>query len=99
VKTRFRRTFKQGICGDWVEIYKQTPAPKFDGGFVFVFRRKRERKVLPLMSGLTAGGAEIIIKSLTQRPGLKLSDTLVRVRLMIMDKMNDPHLSPVLLPR
>ena len=54
------RKFQFGFCGDWVEIYEQMPSPRNSGEFLLVFRKKFERKVLPLFCGITAGGAEVL---------------------------------------
>ena len=94
----FKRIFQIGFCGDWVEIYKQTPPPKYDGKFILAFREKRKRKVFPLMAGMTMGGAKATIESLTQPPGFKLSVALTQLCLAIGEKMKDPHFIPVTLP-
>ncbi len=86
-----------GFCGDWVEIHKLTPRPKNDGEFIFIFRERRKRKVLPIITGLTVGGVKVIVQSLTQRPGFKRSETLTRLCLAIGEKMKDPRRIPVLL--
>ena len=97
MKNGFRCVFRLGFCGDWVEIYKQTPPPRDQGEFFLAFRERRARKVLPLMTGLTAGGVKVITESLTQRPGFKLSETLTRLCLAIGEKMRDPRFAPILL--
>jgi len=88
---KFRRVFQMDFCGDWLEIYRQTPRPKNEGEFLFSFRERRKREVLPIMTGLTAGGVEVITKSLTQPPGFKLSETLTRLCLAIGEKMKYPR--------
>ena len=60
---RLKRVFHYSFCGDWVEIYEQTPQPKCEGKFILTFRKKRERKVFPLFSGITAGGVENMVES------------------------------------
>lgn len=56
------RKFQLGFCGGWVEIYERTPNPKDEGRFILTFRKRFGRKVLPLFSGITAGGAEIMME-------------------------------------
>jgi hypothetical protein len=90
--------FSLGFCSDWVEVYQLKPRPKDQGEYLFAFRKKSKRKVFPLMTGLTMGGVEVIIKSLTRRPGFKLSKTLTQLCLAIGEKMGNPHFTPVLLP-
>ncbi len=95
--SRSRCTFRVGFCGDWLEIYRQMPRPRNEGEFLFAFRERRKRMVLPLMTGLTVGGVKVIVESLTQRPGLKLSETLTRLCLAIGERMKNPlHFSHIL---
>jgi len=95
MQRRFRRVFQLGFCGDWVEIYQQMPAPENQGAFFLAFRKKWARRVTPLMSGITVGGVKAITGSLTQRPGVQLSEALTRLCLAIGEKMRDPRLVPV----
>ena len=60
INSGVKRVFQIGFCGGWVEIYECLPHPQDQGAFVLVFRKRGARKVLPLMTGLTAGGAELI---------------------------------------
>ena len=93
-----KRIFSMGVCADWVEIYKLVPRPKNEGEFLFAFREKRKRRGLPLITGLTAGGAKVITKSLTQPHGFKLSGILKGLCLAIEEKMRNPRFAPVVLP-
>ena len=67
------RRFQLGLCGDWVEIYEQTPRPKNQGKFFLAFRKKFGRKVLPLMCGITAGGAKVLAESFKKPRGEDLT--------------------------
>ena len=58
--SRLERTFQMSFCGDFVEIYKRVPRPKYEGEFFLAFRKKRGRKILPLFCGITTGGAKVM---------------------------------------
>ena len=93
---RFKLIFSIGVCGSWVELYKlETPHPRFIGNFFLALRKKRARKVLPLMTGLTEGGAEMIINLLTQPSGSDLSEVLTQIILLAGRKMEDPFVSHI----
>lgn len=56
------------FCGDFIEFHKIDPRPKSgDGEFLFVYRKKWERKITVLMWGLTEGGYETVIKTFKER--------------------------------
>jgi len=61
------RRFQLGFCGDWVEIYEQIPRPKNQGEFFLAFRKRRARKVLPLLCGITAGGVKVMVDDFRAR--------------------------------
>ncbi|KPJ54886.1 hypothetical protein AMJ47_02325 [Parcubacteria bacterium DG_72] len=89
-RKRFKRIFKLGLCGDWVEIYKITPPPKTEGEFFLAFREKRKRKVLPLFCGITIGGVEALIKDFKQR-----HVDLTKLLLFIMDRFQNRERFPL----
>ena len=90
LKERHRRIIKTGLCGDWVELYEITPRPKTQGEFFLAFRRKGKKKALPLLCGITIGGAKIWIKRL----GKGLYDPTSMV-FFISDRLKDKNLSLV----
>jgi len=92
VRRRFKCILRIGLCGSWIELYEieGTTYPRFGGHFFLAFRKKWERKVLPFMTGLTGGGAKIIIGLLTQPPGSELSEVLTQIILAVGRKMEDP---------
>ena len=89
-----KRIFSMGFCGDWVELWELKPHPKDQGEFLFAFREFRKRKVLPLISGITAGGAEMIKKDLTTD---RSAETLTRLCISIGIKLDDPCTTPIIL--
>jgi len=67
IRNKFKKIFKMGLCGDWVEIYQIIPPPKCEGEFFLAFREKRKRKILPLFCGITVGGVKILVRNFKQR--------------------------------
>ena len=60
-ETKTVRIFQMGFRGDWIEIHKMVPPPEFDGEFFLAFRKKEEKKLLTLFSGITEFGAKTMI--------------------------------------
>ncbi len=89
-KTKHRRTIKTGLCGDWVELYEVSPKPRIDGEFFLAFRKKGKKKALPLICGITIGGAKIWINRLKRL----LYDPTSMV-LLIGNRLEDKNLSLV----
>lgn len=89
-RKRFKRVFKVGLCGDWVEIYRKSPQPKTEGAFFLAFRENGKRKVLPLLCGITIGGVESLIKSFKQ-----CRINLTNLVLLINDRSHDKRFPPV----
>ena len=89
-KTKHKRIIKTGLCGDWVELYEIIPRPRIEGGFFLAYRKKRKKKALPLICGITIGGAKIWINRLKKC----LYDPTSMV-LFIDNRLEDKNLSLV----
>ena len=85
-RKRFKRVFMVGLCGDWVEIYKVVPPPRFEGEFLLAFRKKRKRSILPLFSGITVGGVEDLVRTFKQRH-FDWTNILLSINSRSQDKM------------
>jgi len=90
IRNKFKRIFKLGLCGDWVEIYQIIPPPRCEGEFFLAFRERRKRKILPLFCGITVGGVKALVKDFEQR-----RIDLTKLLFFIMDRFQDRQRFPL----